>query len=166
MTSRPTKTILYRHTFHPEAEAELVTLTNEDARLEQAEKRPQRASVKTTPAMRRAEIAERTLELHALLTSGDVLLHFTALPRGDYRTLITANMPRKGDPEDEAAGYDVDHFPEALIRACLDKVTTLDGEPVENRWDEWADQMTDGQWEEIYLTVLSLNRRGSTAFPR
>jgi hypothetical protein len=80
--------------------------------------------------------------------------------------------PREGDALDTQLGYNSDTFGDALIQASILETRALapdgtSGDPVPNEWDKWADEMTDGQWEELFTACLDLNKSGNpTLFPR
>lgn len=172
-----TTVLNYVHTFHPEARAEIDRLAAEERRLS-AEKarRAEGGQVKRRLSEPTDdidadldEVAALIAEQREVVASGVVRLVVKGLTRGEFRRLLVAHPPREDDQFDMQAGYNVDTFGEELIRACI--VDTLahelnGGEPVENEWDRWADEMTNGQWEEIFRACLRLTTEGSPAVPR
>ncbi|WP_030526607.1 hypothetical protein [Phycicoccus jejuensis] len=173
------------HTFHPEAQAEVKRLAAQESEL--TLKIARRGEEDEPPARRRmsqpaedleaqlAAVREQMEPLKATIASGVVRVTLQGLPRrakggsgrSTYRRLMLEHPPRDDDPLDQQLGYNVDTFGDALIQACILSTTDLDGEPVENRWDEWADEMTDGQWREFFEAALDLQREGNpTTFPR
>ena len=165
MTAHPTRTITHFHTFYPDVQAEIDRLLAEDRRLAAAEadgQPPRRMSERESP---RATIAARLAELRATIASGAVRITLAGIPRRQYRAILTANPPRPDVDMDQKLGYNSDTFGEHLIAASIVSVTDMAGEPVENRWDDWADQMTDGQWMEVFTAALALQRQGNPVFP-
>ena len=112
------------------------------------------------------EVREKIEECKAVIASGVVRIHIKGLTRGEFRRLLTAHSPRTGDPLDEQVGYNSDTFGDALITACIIRTEDLDGEPVDNEWAAWADEMTNGQWEEVFRACLSLTNDGEPVFPQ
>lgn len=174
------------HTFHPEANAEIARLAKEEARIQVA--RARRGDVDPDMPVNRRRASERPQDLDAeladvrakideqkaIVESGVVRLVVHGLPRGKrggkrntFRRMLAEHPPREGDVLDARLGYNSDTFGDELIQACILRTENLAGEPVENEWDKWADDMTDGQWEEIFRTCMSLNTEGNpTVFPR
>ena len=81
------------------------------------------------------------------------------LTRGERRRLLIEHAPREDDDLDAQVGYNADTFGDALIQACIVRTETLDGVTVENEWAVWADQTTNGQWEEVFRACLTLPTR-------
>lgn len=172
-----TTVLNYVHTFHPEARAEIDRLASEERRLTTI---LARRGEEGAPPRRLSEPPEdidgdldrvraAMDEQRKIIASGVVRLVIKGLTRGEFRRLLVAHPPREGDPFDEQAGYNVDTFGDELIRACIVKALAHElngGEPVENEWDRWADEMTNGQWEEIFRACLRLTTEGSPAVPR
>ncbi|QNN50139.1 hypothetical protein H9L10_03525 [Phycicoccus endophyticus] len=102
----------------------------------------------------------------ATIASGVVRIVIKGLTRGEFRRLLVEHPPREDDPLDVRLGYNSDTFGDALIQACILHTENLDGEPVENRWPDWADDMTNGQWEEVFRACMDLTNEGAPAFPR
>ena len=165
--------------FHPEAQAEFDRLAAEEARLTTAlARRGEEATGQ--PRQRMSEPAPKSEDLAAELTdvrarmererdiikSGVVRVVIKGLTRGERRRLLIEHAPREDDPFDKQVGYNTDTFGDALIRACIVATQNLDGEPVDNEWDKWADEMTNGQWEEFFRACLALTDEGQPAFPR
>lgn len=128
-------------------------------------------------------VRARLAELRAVIKSGFVRLIIKGLNRGEYRQLLVAHPPREDEELDQRTGYNVDTFGDELIQACLIRTETLDGEQLWARpandsgkhfreqetcpdWPAWADEMTDGQWEEIFVACLKITKDPSPAFPQ
>lgn len=165
------------HTFHPEAQAEFNRLAAEERRLttiiaRRGEEGAPRRRLSEPPedidgALER--VREAMDEQRKVIASGVVRLVIKGLTRGEFRRLLVAHPPRDDDPFDQQVGYNVDTFGDELIRACIVKTLAHElhgGEPVENEWDRWADEMTQGQWDEIFRACLRLTTDGSPSLPR
>jgi len=172
-----TKVLNYFHTFHPDAQAELNRLAAEEKRLTTAIARRGEEDVETRPRRRMSEpvddldadletVRAAMDEQRSVIASGVVRLIIKGLTRGEYRRLLVEHGPRDDDPLDKQLGYNADTFGDALIRACIVRTEDLDGRKVPNRWDKWADEMTNGQWEEVFRACLRLTNDGGPAFPR
>jgi hypothetical protein len=169
-----TRVLNHFHTFHPDAQAEHDRLAAEEKRLT----RLQAAQPEDEPKRRRmsdpAEDVDALLEdvrakideQKAVIASGVVRVVIKGLTRGEFRRLLTAHPPREGDALDAQLGYNSDTFGDALISACIVRTENLDGEPVPNDWAAWADDMTNGQWEEFFTACLRLTNDGEPVFPR
>lgn len=169
-----TKVLNYFHTFHPEAQAEHDRLAKEEARItlaiarrgdEDAPKRRMSQPVDDLDA-ELAQVRSDLAEQRAIIASGVVRIVIKGLSRGEYRRLLVDHGPRDDDPLDQQLGYNVDTFGDALIRASIVRTENIDGEPVQNDWDVWADEMTNGQWEEVFRACLHLTNDAGPAFPR
>lgn len=188
-----TRILHHFHTFHPEAQAEFDRLAAEEKALTRAQARQDSGALDTDddgmeiPAPRRRmseplpkdedieaaleDVRAKMAEQKAIIASGVVRIHVGALPRGGgrgaFRRLLTEHPPVEGDELDKQLGYNSDTFGDALIKACIVRTENLDGETVPNEWDAWADDMSDGQWEEVFNACLALNRDGNPkTFPR
>jgi len=173
-----TRVLNHFHTFHPDAQAEHDRLAFEEKRLTRALARlgdedPDRPRRMSEPVPQTADIeAEleavraRIDEQKAIIASGVVRVVIKGLTRGEFRRLLTAHPPRDGDDLDGRLGYNSDTFGDALISASIVRTESLDGETVDNEWAEWADDMTNGQWEEVFTACLTLTNDGEPVFPR
>ena len=171
-----TRVLNHFHTFYPDEQAEFDALTLEEKRLKIAQARqgeddgePKRRRMSEPPEdidARLDEIHARMAELKAVIASGVVRITIKGLTRGEFRRLLTNHPPAEDNDLDQRLGYNADTFGEALIQACILRTDTLDGEPVPNEWDTWADEMTHGQWEEVFTACLKLTTDGEPVFPR
>jgi hypothetical protein len=112
------------------------------------------------------EVRVRLEEAKTTIASGVVRIVIKGLTRGEFRRLVTAHPPREGDDLDKRLGYNADTFGDALIKACIVRTENLDGEPVPNDWDKWADEMTNGQWDEVFTACMKITNDGEPVFPR
>lgn len=174
-----TRILNHFHTFYPEAQAEHDRLAREERELkaEQA-RRAEPADDLPTVRKRRmseppedvegrlAEVRERIEACKATIASGVVRVHIKGLTRGEFRRLLTEHPARDDDALDGQLGYNADTFGDALVKASIVRTENLDGDPVENEWDRWADEMTNGQWEEFFRACLDLTNSGQPVFPR
>ena len=104
-------------------------------------------------------------QLRKELAGNAVKLTFEAMPRRAYRDLLATHAPRPGEDLDNKVGYNVDTFGDALLQAAIIATTNLEGQPVPNEWDTWADDMSDGAWQEMFRLVLTLQRAGNPSLP-
>lgn len=179
-----TKVLNHFHTFRPEAQEEFNRLAAEEKRLTRAMAREPdddgpapvrldgtrpRRRLSEPPADLEAELADvrATMdEQRKIISSGVVRIIIKGLTRGEFRRLLTAHPPREGDPLDTRVGYNADTFGDALIKACILRTEDLDGNTVPNRWDEWANEMTNGQWEDVFTACMKLTNDPEPVFPR
>lgn len=173
-----TRVLNYVHTFHPEAQAEHDRLALEHRRITTAIARRGEVDESAPPKRRRmsqpaedleaelADVLAKIDEQKATIASGFVRIIIKGLTRGEFRRLLVAHAPRDGDALDAQMGYNADTFGDALITASILRTENLDGETVENEWSTWADEMTNGQWEEVFRACLSLTSDGSPSLPR
>lgn len=171
-----TRVLNHFHTFYPDAQAEHDRLALEEKRLtrllaaQDSDEEPPKRRRMSEPAEdvneALAAVREALQVQRDVIASGVVRIVVKGLTRGEFRRLLVAHPPREGDDLDERLGYNGDTFGDALIRACIVRTDSLDGEPVENRWDEWADEMTNGQWEEVFRACLKLTNDGEPSLPR
>jgi hypothetical protein len=181
-----TRILNHFHTFHPEAQTEHERLAIEEKRLTRELAR--RGEDDGEPVRRRmseppedldaalVDVRAKMDEQRAIISSGVVRIVLGALPRGGgrgaFRRLLTEHPPRDGDELDAQLGYNADTFGDALIQKCIVETRALapdgtSGDPVPNEWDKWADEMSDGQWEEVFTACLALNKDGNpSVFPR
>lgn len=178
-----TKVLNHFHTFHPDAQEEFNRLAAEEKRLTRAlarepepedtpapvrlDGRPRRLS--EPPVNLDAELADVRAamdEQRKVIASGVVRIHIKGLTRGEFRRLLTSHPPRQGDELDGKVGYNADTFGDALIKACILRTEDLNGNPVANEWDQWADDMTNGQWEDVFTACMKLTNDPEPVFPR
>ena len=178
-----TKVLNHFHTIHPEAQEEFNRLAAEEKRLTRAmarepeptdgptpvrlDGRPRRLS--QPPVNLEAELADvraKMDEQRKIISSGVVRIVVKGLTRGEFRRLLTAHPPRQGDDLDTRMGYNADTFGDALIKACILRTEDLNGNPVPNEWDQWADAMTNGQWEDVFTACMKLTNDPEPVFPQ
>ena len=178
-----TKVLNHFHTFHPEAQEEFNRLAAEEKRLTRAmarepeptdgptpvrlDGRPRRLSQPpVNPEAELADVRAKMDEQRKIISSGVVRIIIKGLTRGEFRRLLTAHPPRQGDDLDTRMGYNADTFGDALIKACILRTEDLNGNPVPNDWDQWADAMTNGQWEDVFTACMKLTNDPEPVFPR
>lgn len=166
------------HTFHPEAQARFNELAAEEKRLSLELARRGEVDVDEPPRRRRMSepledfegdrelVREKMEEQREIIKSGVVRIIIKGLTRGEFRRLLIEHPARDGDTLDSQLGYNSDTFGDALIKACIVRTEDLDGGTVPNEWGEWADEMTNGQWEEVFRACLQLTNDGAPSFPR
>lgn len=178
-----TRVLNHFHNFHPDAQAEFDRLVAEEKRLtlaiarrgEAPEEPPKkrRASQPAEPVddldARLADVRARMDEQRKVIASGVVRIVVKGLTRGEFRRLLTAHAPRPDVDLDTQLGYNADTFGDALIQASIVSTSAhemLGGGPVDNEWPAWADEMTNGQWEEVFRACMKLTNDGEPVFPR
>jgi hypothetical protein len=175
-----TRVLNHFHTFHPEAQEEYDRLVREEQRLTRAKaaqgdgeapRRRMSEPVEDVDAAL-ADVRAKKAEQQAILASGVVRFILRALPRKEFRRLLTANPPREGVDLDKRLGYNTDTFSEALIPPSILETRALapdgkSGDLVPNEWDKWADEMNEGQYGEIFQACMNLNTEGNpNVFPQ
>lgn len=123
------------------------------------------AATQTKQRMSEKPDTGRLDRLRKELADNAVRITFEALPRRAYRDLLAAHAPRPGEDLDNKVGYNTDTFGDALLQSAIIATTDLDGNPVPNQWDVWADAMSDGAWQEMFRLVLTLQRAGNPSLP-
>lgn len=98
-----------------------------------------------------AEQIEKTRE--AMLES-TVVFRLRGLNRTAYSNLLAAHPPRDGHTGDSAAGFDVDAFFPALIRACITEPDLTD-----EQWTHLLEVLSSGQFDSLYDAALAVCRR-------
>ena len=180
-----TKVLNHFHTCHPEAQEEFSRLAAEEKRLTLAKAREPESAADGPDMLRLdgtrprrlseppvnldaqlADVRAKMDEQRKIIASGVVRIIIKGLTRGEFRRLLTAHPPRQGDDLDTRMGYNADTFGDALIRACILRTEDLNGNPVANEWDQWADDMTNGQWEDVFTACMKLTNDPEPAFPR
>ena len=154
-TPRQTVTVTHVIAYDEALTAEIAALEAKAA----ANPGKQRMSAKDDAADRLADIRKR-------LAGNAVRITFEALPWRAYAALRADHKKRPDVEADERAGYNTDTFADALLQAAIVSTTDLDGQPVPNEWDTWADEMTDGQWYDAFRATLRLQTSGNPVYPR
>jgi hypothetical protein len=122
--------------------------------LEQAQQRP----ADSLAGNGTSTLADRILALEEEMREQTYPFRLRALPRHEFRALMTEHPPRtdgEGAREDGPFGVNRDTFFPALIRR-----STIDPELDEQSWAELLDeQLTDFQFQELALGAWVLNAR-------
>lgn len=104
---------------------------------------------------RQRELSEQLEALTAEMNDKSVRFTLRALGRRPYRKLRDKHPPREDNDADRIAGFNQDTFHEALLRASV-----VDPDLDDAQWRRFLDEMiTQGQYETLYLTAMSLNHR-------
>lgn len=105
--------------------------------------------------------------LEAQMRASILRFRIRGLPRREWQELGEANPPNDEDPQDRAMGVHVATFFDAVAKVSIYSVNDAEGEPVDfdakNEWDQLADDMTNGQWQEFADEFLRLNRQVTDA---
>ncbi len=108
------------------------------------------------------EIAERIEALREEMAADDNSHTFVlrALPGPKYRALKAEHPPRldddgRVDDRDRILGANIDTLAEPLVRASI-----VDPVLDDATWEQVNNQLTDGQFDQLVLTALSVNGGG------
>lgn len=117
-------------------------------------------------ALREAEKARDEVRARAEATVLEVELQ--ALPRKDFAELFEGHPPRDGMQLDQRFGINWNTFlGEALPKSVAAVRTRSTGEPVEVAASEWGDvveEITEGQYQTLTLSLLALNKDPANPF--
>lgn len=120
-------------------------------RLAELKERPTDRLVGNPEARR---IAEQIEALRAEMAEATVKFRLRALPHREYAKLEAQHPPRKDDDRDTTVGFNLETFPEPLIRACL-----VEPQLDDDAWQHLIDSLTFHQWDALFTAALMLNRR-------
>lgn len=102
------------------------------------------------------QIAEEMEALREEMRDSSIDVKLRALPRKAWAALGKKHPPRSGNEDDTVAGYNMDTFFDAAVRACW--VEPADFEPADIT-DLLDNRTTAAQYNELVNTVLALNIR-------
>ncbi|GAA1337127.1 hypothetical protein [Arthrobacter roseus] len=107
------------------------------------------------------ELARKLIALGDKIRGESVRFLLRGMPRKRWATLMAENPPRDGDAVDKAHGFNVEAvmieaIPESIISVTKDD-KAIEFTPAED-WSPTADDMTDIQYEDFVVAVLSVNR--------
>lgn len=114
-------------------------------------------------------LAKKITELEAAMAAATVVFRLEGLPRREWSQLKTEHPPRKGEDGDKALGVNEATFFDPAIVASITGVTGPDGEDMEWDPESWvglADEMTNQQYEDFKIAVLTLNALGGARLPK
>ena len=134
-------------------------LTAEIAALEAQAANPGRRRMSEKPDTGRLD------QLRQRLAGKAVKITFEALPWRAYAALRADHKKRPDVEADERAGYNTDTFADALLQAAIVSTTDLDGNPIPNEWDTWADAMNNGVYFQMFRLVFQLQQAGNPSLP-
>lgn len=135
--------------------------------------------IREVPPQAVTEAARAVQSLEDQMRDHTIVFTLTGWPRKRWAEFEETHKPRAGQEMDKAFGIDISTLDEALAAVgkpfdpnkwpqTIMSVTARDGTAVEfdphTEWVPLADEMTNGQWEEFVLAVLSANR-GVKAVP-
>ena len=115
-------------------------------------------------------LARKITDLEKAMLESTVVFKIQALPRKVWAELEAAHKPREGNENDQQYGVNVSTFIDAVLALPGTVVSVTEkasGESVPwvaTDWAGLADELTDGQWTKVALSVLALNR-GRTEVP-
>ena len=100
------------------------------------------------------ELAQQIEALRERMQAATTVFRLRALPKKRWSDMIAQHKPR---PEDKEAGLDHNGqtLPVAVVAACC-----IDPQMSIPEVEELVDEiLTQGQWDDLYLTAFMLNRR-------
>jgi hypothetical protein len=106
-------------------------------------------------------LAHALVELGEKIRAESVKFLLRGLPRKRWGTLTAENPAREGNQIDKSYGFNVEAV---MIEAIPESIVSVskDGEPVDfdpaADWEATAEDMTDIQYEDFVLAVLTVNR--------
>jgi len=107
--------------------------------------------------------AEVVRDLEERMRSSTVHVELEAMSRKAWAEFEEANPPRDDNETDKTFNINIPAL-DTAIGASVVGAFDHDGEPVEVSWDEISDDLSQSQWQEFALAVLTLNR-GTTDSP-
>lgn len=109
------------------------------------------------------EAAAAIERLEAEMADSVVEIRLRALPRKSWAAMVAKHSPRKDNETDARAGYNVDEFAAAALRASV-----VAPELEDDTWEYLVDEvLSDGQYEQLTTAMWELNRSGvSVPFSR
>lgn len=116
-------------------------------------------SPETPPADERDPEQDHLDKIVELMRVKAITLVVQGMPSKAYNKLLQAHPPRK-DPtsgridQRDYRGFNVNTFPEALIRASIVKPTMTDA-----RWAKLDEKLDDVQFDKLFNEALAVNRR-------
>lgn len=152
--TRPTQTVELCTNLGLVAEHERLS-----AALDAAKKDPGQADRLNSSA---PGIANQIRDLETQMREHTVVFTLAALPRKEWTEFEAAHPKRPGNDLDETFNVNMDTFVDAVMAASITSVVSKGtGEPVDFTGADWAEEsegLTDGQWSDFALKVITLNR--------
>lgn len=105
-------------------------------------------------------VAQKLTALEGQMAESTVTFTLTSLPHRVWSQMKTEHPPRKDDDGDKALGFNEETLFDAVIPASIVSVTGPDGSAVEwseESWQDLADEMTNGQYEDFKKAAFLLN---------
>jgi hypothetical protein len=145
------------HIFQGDDEARILELRAEADRLKPDQKRvTQPRLLHEDPEGEYVRACEAHDEFKREAETRALVITVQALRRKQWRSLVAANPPREDDAGDKQLGVNILTFPEALVPASI-VAPTFDS-PADR--DDFLDQLSDAQYDELFWTAFRLNRGG------
>jgi hypothetical protein len=111
------------------------------------------------------KLAQQVADLEKQIAEQAVVVRFRAMHKDRWRALCDNHPPRRGDEFDMLSGYNRDAVLDQAVRACMIEPVFEDcdrDEPCEHTdcgsWQQFARVVPPGEWEELKITVNSVNR--------
>lgn len=107
------------------------------------------------------EAAMKVQRLESLMKENTATFLIRGMKRMDWDRLVAENPPKEGNKADEQRGFNLAGLCMTGIPSSIVSVTK-NGEPVDfdpsTEWDALADEMTDSQYEDFQIAILTVNR--------
>ena len=104
-----------------------------------------------------AEAQSLVDELSAEADDATVKLVFVALKKDKYDELLKLHPPREDNERDHQLQYNADDFPDALMRACVTKVVSLDDDLLDLDIDQIISGLSTGERNVACNVAIGLN---------
>lgn len=110
------------------------------------------------------KIAQQVEDLEKQIADQAVDVRFRAMHKDRWRALCDNHPPRKADEFDMLAGYNRDAVLDQAVRVCMIEPVFADCEAKDcehtdcGSWQQFASVVPPGEWEELKITVNSVNR--------
>jgi hypothetical protein len=150
---------------------ELCTDMTVQAEWEQAQRDLQAAVAASDgrQSVTRSQLARQVKELEELMASATIVFTFQALARKAFAEILDRHPVREDEDADKHFGVNVDTIlPDLLAASFVSAAWKGSGDDVVEmsvtNYRDMVDELTDGQYSELLLTLVKLNR-GSVAVP-
>ena len=110
--------------------------------------------VRLTSGAERRRIAEQAAAVKEQMAAATIVFRLRAKDSHDWDDLLKAHPPREGNAEDTANGYNVDTFPDALIKA-----SAVEPELTDERWAALRPKLAPVEYSRLGHAALNLNMK-------
>ena len=113
------------------------------------------------PSRAAVEAADEVKLIEQEMAGATVRFVLEAMPKNAWHLFVAQNHPRKDNDIDKNFDVNTEKLDSAIVD-CIVRVESLDGEEIpfnpRGEWPTLADQMSDGQWTDFAIAVLTVNR--------